>query len=252
MFAAFAVLSALYLDQLTLIGLVFIITPFLILRNKKRLESLFPTIYIDVFFGLYFVAMLLKLLPGFPDTVVLNQRIIGHAQAPFGITLNFSLPFAGLFLLAFYTKNITSINDLRKTFFSKTGVMLWLGLPIVFFIPGILLGVKPEVKLLAITPFVLACNLFLIAIPEEAFFRGFLQKRLQMVVGRFTLFLTPLLFTLYHLPSNYGVSISYFIIVFIAGSLFSFVFYKSDRVESAIAAHFMINAIHFVFLTYPY
>lgn len=251
-FAAVALFFALYLGQISPIGMAFIITPFIILRFRKQVEVTIPKIAIDLILGLYFLAMLLNLLPGFPDTVVLEQQIFGRAQAPFGITLNFSKPFAGLLLLAFYAKTISTFIDFRKTFLSKNGLIFCVILPLLFFTPGMLLGVQLDVKILAITPFILACNLFLTVIPEEVFFRGFLQRRIQSILGRFTLLLTPLLFTIYHGPSTYAVSIPYFIIIFIAGLLYSFVFYKSDRIEIPIAAHFMINAIHFVFLIYPY
>ncbi len=97
-------------------------------------------------------------------------------------------------------------------------------------------------------------NLFLGAIPEEAFYRGFVQKEF---VRRFkngkagkaaALILSSLIFTAAHL--YWAPSLAIFVFIFLAGLLYGGVYMLSGRIESAILCHFLLNFIHMTFFTY--
>jgi membrane protease YdiL (CAAX protease family) len=99
-----------------------------------------------------------------------------------------------------------------------------------------------------------ANNLFFACIPEEAFYRGFLQKQLHIYLGEgrgrgfFSVFITSLLFTLAHVYWSPSMDILGF--VFLASLLYGFVYMKSGRIESAIFTHFVLNFTHMTFFSY--
>ena len=96
-------------------------------------------------------------------------------------------------------------------------------------------------------------NFCLVAIPEEAFYRGFIQQQLcnslRSVKGgkAIALILSSLLFTLAHL--YWTPSPDLFAFVFLAGLLYGGV-YLISGVESAILTHFLLNFIHMTFFSY--
>lgn len=97
-------------------------------------------------------------------------------------------------------------------------------------------------------------NLVLVAIPEEAFYRGFIQTTLcrffhNTKKGNLAaLFLTSFLFALTHLYWSPSLAILGF--TFIAGLLYGGVYLLSGKIESAILCHFLLNFIHMTFFNY--
>lgn len=94
-------------------------------------------------------------------------------------------------------------------------------------------------------------NLFLTAIPEEAFYRGFVQGELarRFKMGKaFSLILSSLIFTAAHL--FWSPSLAIFAFIFLAGLLYGGVYMLSGRIESAILCHFLLNFTHMTFFTY--
>ncbi len=73
------------------------------------------------------------------------------------------------------------------------------------------------------------------AIVEEIFFRGMLQKALQPFGVFFSIFITALLFSLYHF------SITQLLYQFVFGVLFSGIYYLSKSVIPGIILHFLNN-----------
>jgi uncharacterized protein len=96
-------------------------------------------------------------------------------------------------------------------------------------------------------------NLFLTCIAEEAFFRGFVQKQLEEGLKEFQfgavigLLLASLLFGLAH----YAGGINYIILATVAGIGYGLVYQQSKSIEASIVTHFLLNAVHFIFFTYP-
>lgn len=96
-------------------------------------------------------------------------------------------------------------------------------------------------------------NLFFVCIPEEAFYRGFLQKQLHSYLGEgrgrgfFSIFITSLLFTLAHVYWSPSIDILGF--VFLASLLYGFVYMTSERIESAIFTHFAWNLTQMIFFS---
>jgi membrane protease YdiL (CAAX protease family) len=100
-----------------------------------------------------------------------------------------------------------------------------------------------DVKWPEATPLFLVVNLFLTVIAEEAFFRGFIQERFTVALSAYrwhkvaAITVSALLFGVAHVVAGLGYAIAY---------------QRTRRIESAIAAHFLLNAVHFLTLSYPY
>ncbi len=96
-------------------------------------------------------------------------------------------------------------------------------------------------------------NLFFVSIPEEAFFRGFLLKRLMGYCHKWkagniiSLVISSIIFGLYH----YRSGLSLIFLSSIAGLIFGLAYLWSGKQESAIFTHFSVNVIHFFLFSYP-
>lgn len=97
-------------------------------------------------------------------------------------------------------------------------------------------------------------NLVLTSIPEEGFYRGFLQRELcryfQNVKGGhlIALFLTSVIFTAAHVYWCPSLDVLGF--VFLASLLYGGVYLYSGKIESAIFCHFLLNLVHMTFFDY--
>lgn len=97
-------------------------------------------------------------------------------------------------------------------------------------------------------------NLIFIAIPEEAFYRGFLQNTLYGYVKRvrggsgIAIGVVALIFTAAHLFWSPNSAILLF--VFLSSLLYGWVYWISKRIESAIITHFLLNFVHMTFFSY--
>ena len=100
-------------------------------------------------------------------------------------------------------------------------------------------------------------NLLCTCIAEEAFMRLALQNEIQRAVGRYTrnpilreygpLVFTTLIFLHTHSSTSAEISLLYAI----AGFLYGLVYTLSKNILCSIGLHFLVNILHFSFLTYP-
>ncbi len=200
------------------------------------------------------LGLALRFFPGFNDHLLFSGVRISPESPPFRLNLNFSKGCAGLFLLVFYARRIASLGEARALF--KPGV--WM---IVFAVPFLVLavatllgGIRFDPKWPAPTLAFLGANLFFTCVAEEAFFRGLVQERLHRIcgAGRFArwipVFLVTAVFVALHPIPNVG----YLTAAALAGLGYSIAYARVRRIEPAILAHFLVNALHFVLFTYPY
>lgn len=178
----------------------------------------------------------LHIIPGFYPYFVTPKFTLGLQSA-----------LVGLFPLAFVVPLARSLSDWKEVFMGFaygclgiaaialiaviTGVAKWHYSPPPFM----------EIRLLS--------NLILTAIPEEGFFRGFVQQKISDRFGNLcALLITSVLFTLAHLYWSPNPGVLAF--TFIASLLYGGVYLISKRVESAILTHFLFNVIHMTFFSY--
>jgi len=114
--------------------------------------------------------------------------------------------------------------------------------------------IEIDLKLPHITGVWLVANLFLVAIPEEAFFRGFIQREINLALttkwsGPFSVIATSLLFALLHFA--FVNDLAFVSLTFIASLIYGSVYQITRSIESSILCHYLFNVVHFFCFTYP-
>lgn len=218
-------------------------------KSRVRIALVIVAILISIGLAMHF-------FPGFHNWEIAHGLVLGENAVPYNFWLNFDKPFIGIFLLAWTLPLIPSPLEWKKLVkialpLSLLGILLIMGLSlylgVVRFDPKFLL-------LFLLWPF---ANLFLVVIPEEAFYRGFVQNeiyqallsRLPKLAGFVAVFLTALFFTLIHV--FWVNSLPFLSLVFVAGCVYGAIYQYTKAIESSILCHFLLNMIHVLFFTYP-
>ena len=166
--------------------------------------------------------------------------------------LNFDKAFVGLLLVGWGRLSIHSWKQWRN--------LLRRTLPIVLVTSVILLGlslfsgaVRFDPKWFEFSGYWLVFNLLFTCVAEEAFFRGFVQKHLGLILDHRknglieAWVLTSVFFGICHYRGGWV----YAILAMIAGFFYGFAYLKTKRIEASILTHFTVNAVHFLAFTYP-
>ncbi len=167
--------------------------------------------------------------------------------------LNFDKPLMGLFPLVFLIPLCQTQSD-----WIKVGLKaIPLTLIVIFGLASLALGtgaIQWQLKLPSHFFIRVISNLFLVVIPEEAFFRGFLQRELSHRIGRGILGTalgivgSALVFMLFHL--NWGASPALLAFVLLAGILYGVIYELSGFLEGSILCHYAVNLLHMLFFSY--
>jgi uncharacterized protein len=192
------------------------------------------------------IALSFHLMPGFH-----NWQL---ASSP-TFWMNFDKPFIGLFALTWSIPLIQSRTRLREVLV-LTVPLTFLGISTIIALALFGRVVAWDPKIPEITLVWMLVNLILVTIPEEAFFRGFVQQELfKWLGGRGaaaqcgSVLLTSLLFTLLHI--GWVSSIPFLALVFVASLIYGGIYQYTKAIESSIFCHFLLNLTHFLFFTYP-
>ena len=202
-------------------------------QSHPSIKGLFFLIILLVSFGLKF-----HIIPGFPPIDVANAFKIG-----------FESPLIGFFPLALIIPFATTSESWKKIWLG----VLWgcLGIFVIFFcaIASDAISWNPRLPTAPWTRY--WSLLFLTVIPEEAFFRGFLQHRLCVYLQNtpwgktIGVVATAVLFALSHI--FWAPSMSILALVFVSGLVYGGVYAKTGKIEAAILTHFLLNFLHISF-----
>jgi hypothetical protein len=218
-------------------GLVFIAILVLlwILYTRKQTLSLFILL---VCIG---TAFKLRLFPGYTPYFFTHKFAVG-----------LEMPLIGLLPLAFLVPLARSVKDWTAVI---NGLLIGcVGISILAVLATLTNVTQWNFKLPTFATERLLSNLFLTCIPEEGFYRGFIQATLckyfkNVKFGKFfSLIVTSILFTAVHLYWSPDLATLGF--VFLASMLYGGVYLISRRIESAILCHFLLNFIHMTFFSY--
>jgi len=192
------------------------------------------------------------LFPGFN-----NLRVINHVQyspdaIPFTLYLNFDKTLVGIVILGFLHTLIATKEE-WLILFKATLPRACIVIIVVACLSFILQFVRFDPKF-PLSFFIWAItNLLFVCVAEEGFFRGFIQKYLCLLLKRvkwrnlIAVLIASILFGLAH----YKGGTKYMILASVAGLGYGWVYFKTKRIEASIVTHFSLNAIHFLFFTYP-
>lgn len=178
----------------------------------------------------------LKLFPGFPPYFVTPKFAMGLIN-----------PLVGLLPLALIVPLARNIADWKSVL--KGLALGCAGIAIIALLAVFSGAIRLNFKIPEYMPLLTYSNLFLTSIPEEGFYRGFIQNTLSTYFGKTSaLFLTAALFALTHF--FWSPNIGILALTFVAGLLYGGVYMYSKKIESAILCHFLLNFIHMTFFSY--
>jgi membrane protease YdiL (CAAX protease family) len=199
------------------------------------------------------LALAMHLAPGFRNPIAIASTVLSPGAAPFQQYANFDKGAVGLILLAFLCRRCTSAAELAAVLKRSLPLLAATLVGVMGF--ALAIGyVRPDLKLGHFTAIFLATNLFFTVMAEEAFFRGLVQGSLASALGRWrhggllAVAGSALLFGLAHA----GGGPAYVALAGIAGLGYGWAVHASGRIEAGIFLHFSVNALHFIFFTYPY
>ncbi len=149
----------------------------------------------------------------------------------------YSLPFSALllvFLAVVFSKGRTGLN------FSLKGILLGFGASAFFLIPYVFIAGNFNIKSLSLTFFLY--QMLYVAIPEELFFRGYLQRTTEEVFKSriLSVILVSLIFALAHLLTGRGI---YSLLTFFPSLVMGTLFATTRSVVPGIIFHFFANVV---------
>jgi membrane protease YdiL (CAAX protease family) len=194
----------------------------------------------------------LHLVPGFDNPKVIAGEVLTPGALPYTRYLNFDKTAVGVVLLLFGGGLIAAGREwgrMLRFILPVVGVLVAVVLPLALVLGHVRFepALRPHLVLWAWT------NLFFTCVAEEALFRGFIQRRLERWLegwrhgGALSLAAAAALFGLAHLAGGWG----YVLLSTVAGLGYGWAMRRSGRIEGAIVAHFLLNALHFGLFTYP-
>lgn len=199
------------------------------------------------------LALALHLVPGFRNPILIENVRFSPDAAPFKQFLNFDKAAVGLLLLAFLCRRCSTRAEWKEMFAHAWPIAL-ATVSSVLLITCLVGYVRLEIKWTAYTPVFLATNLLFTCVAEEAFFRGVLQERLGQALAHLrhgaliAITVSGVLFGLVHM----GGGTTLMLLSTLAGLGNAAAYARTRRIEAAILTHFALNALHFVFFTYPF
>jgi membrane protease YdiL (CAAX protease family) len=200
------------------------------------------------------LAMSLHWMRGFHNPVQFAGVRLTPDSAPLIQSLNFDKGAAGLVLLAAFCARSTSVREFARR--GPTIVVAAIATATLAIGLALALGyVRFEPKLPDGTQAFLVTNLFFTCVAEEAFFRGLIQERLMRLADSrrqpawtwIAVVVSAVLFGLAHA----GGGVTWMLIATLAGFGYAAVYARTRTIEGPILVHFAVNAVHFLFFTYP-
>jgi len=205
-------------------------------------------------FAVLAVALSVQALPGVGKLTWPSSLQLSPQAAAFRPSLYVGRVSAGLLLFALLVPRVAGIADVRRLWRPTLAI----GLAGTAATVGVALAlgyVRFEPKLPPGTAVFLLCNLLFACIAEESFFRGLLQEAMHRYAdrsGRRGLHVAAVAASaLVFGAAHAGGGLHYVLLATLGGLTNALVYARARKVEASIFAHFLLNAVHFVFFTYP-
>lgn len=231
------------------IGLLFLLQLSLKYTENQRIRFLLFCTATLISFALAF-----HLLPGFYNWHLIHNMHISQDATAYNLWLNFDKPWIGIFVLSLTTPLLSSKDQLIKML--KIAIPTsCIGIILMIFCSYSLGLVKWDLKIPTIFFIWVFQNLLFVAIPEEAFFRGFIQKEFSKWFGQTSkgdcasVLASSILFLLLHLV--WVRDFAFLGLIFVASLIYGTIYQVTQSIEASIICHFSLNLTHFLLFTYP-
>lgn len=179
-----------------------------------------------------------------------SNLILSNGSTNFNVWLNFDkIILANIFLLACYANFSAKINYISLLcFFILTTSILF---PPAYYFGMIKIDLKPiNAELIVL----LLRNLMFVCIPEELFFRKFLQKEVSSFLNKYSkynLYIAILIASLTFGILHKDGGILYVFLCFFSSIMYGLIYKREKKIFSSVMLHFLVNACHIIFFSYP-
>lgn len=191
--------------------------------------------------------------PGFSFWELDESVRLSDASAEYALRYYFDKPLIGVFVLGLAYTGLSRSRADWQGLFSSLWRPLLVTLVVVYLL-SLALGYTRWDPKFSSTFWPWACkNLLFVCVAEEAFFRGFIQRQLADLIPHqrskvIALVVAAGLFGVAHIAGG----LTYVLLATVAGLGYGYAYHVTGRIEASIATHFILNAGHFLFFTYPY
>lgn len=238
----------LYYNLINIAGFILVFVMIIILLKKQYVPNNY---LLWSFIFILSILLFLHKFPGFNNYKAVSARVISKQGLPYTMYLNFDKALVGFFILSYYNDFALKLKEWKQIL--NTVIRAGFFTIIVVIILSLFFEyVKFDFKLVSFLPLWMVVNLLFVCLPEEAFFRKFIQGNLSNILKfpggqRLAVLIAALIFGLGHFAGGF----KYIILSTIAGLGYGYAFKKTGKIEASILIHFLLNLIHFIFLTYP-
>lgn len=223
-------------------------------RNPSSKEGL-NTIR-ALFIAAIAIAFASHLVPGFHNVRLFNSIQVSPMAASFTMYLNFDKTVAAVILVMASGLFLKQTTPFGIKAWRETGIIATLCISLLIPLAVLSGYVTFDPKFPEIFWLWAFNNLFFVCFSEEIIFRGIIQTHLLKLTKRWNIspfipiLISALLFAVL-LPGHRQGGPVYMAFVTLAGIFYGYAYHRTNRLESAIWVHFLLNLYHFLAFSYP-
>ena len=199
------------------------------------------------------IAIYTHFVKGFNNILLFPNWRSSTSAIAMNIYANYDKGLVALLILGLYLPVINSRKEIYRMLLATIPWMLLTGIVILSLSKYLqIVEYDPKLPYITLTWFIL--QLFFVIIPEEVFYRGFIQKEIAKNLnntfsGPLAILTTSLLFSLIHIL--FIPNLSFIILIFTTNLLYGTIYQLTGKIESSILTHLFTNTCHFLLFTYP-
>jgi CAAX protease family protein len=196
--------------------------------------------------------LMAHVIPGFHNYQAITDVVLSPGALPYRQYLNYDKATMGLLILSCCVPHALTAAEWRSLLRSA---LPW-ALVMLALLAALALAMgylRLDPKLPPVTLLWVWINLWFTCLPEEAFFRGFIQRSLEGALSEvrhgqtIALMVAAVLFGLSHFAGGFR----FIALASVAGWGYGRIYQRTGAIEASILVHFLVNGLHFVLFTYP-
>jgi len=233
------------------IPIMFIFTAVVYFFGNEKLQR-WLRILLGCVIVLFGYGLMTHLMPGFHNLKVIDHVLISPDAIPFTAYLNFDKTLVGIIIIGLTHHLISTRDELRNMV--KQTYPYAIAIMLIIMMPSLLLSyVRFDPKIPDDLLIWSLKNLLFVCLAEEAFFRGFIQKNLSLLLKnlKFGYILSIVIASIAFGLAHYKGGMTYVMLATFAGIGYGYVYHKTSRIEASMLTHFLLNLTHILFFTYP-